>query len=269
MYNLLNHIFNCTKETIVVDEFTNFFANTSQQQQVECFTKFWQENDDAWIDDYEMDLNKCRNPFISIENKSIDLRPLLNDFMSKIQRIQFWKFMSNAVGRSVEKLVEHRMEALNNAVLLFSENLRKVGVNISHQELCSFISNNKSAIENRYLNCLEPKLPIEFKQGDDVIFWEHMENIYNIMHPYAPIKKNIASELVSNIVSSITQSTSADSNPMDSIQNILNPNILNQMASVMQAPGGLNNLLSSLMSVIGGTSDAGGLQDLMSSLVQK
>jgi hypothetical protein len=155
----------------------------------------------------------------------------------------------------VRQLDEIRMHQLNDASSLFSNILGSIGVDIQPENLKMFINANKSAIENRYLQCLEPKLSFQLDSKDDVdTFWSHMEIIYNLMNPYNKIKRNIASDLVSNIISKITSSENVS--PANLVGEIMSKDTLEQMATIMSAPNGLPNILSTLMTAIGNTNDS-------------
>jgi hypothetical protein len=195
MTNLLQFIVSCSFDPALNSEVARFFNNTTEQQQIACCNQFCIANNESWIGDYDMDLSNCPDPFLRIDNRTFDLRPLVNDFMSKKQTVVFWKIVSEQGGRSIHLLETQRNQQLNDAVGMFSNILGSVGVNIQPEELKMFIKSNKSAIENRYMQCLEPKLSIQLDTKEDVdAFWNHMEIIYNIMHPYNKISRNVASE---------------------------------------------------------------------------
>lgn len=231
------------------NEIDNFFANTTNEEIAISCNNFCVVNNDSWIADYELDMNKCADTCLHIGTRQLDLCTLTQDHMSKIQRQTFWRIVSELGGRALDVIENHRQAQLSEALQLFASNLKTIDVHIGVDDLRNFIASNREAIENRYLQCLQPKLNIPLNLKADVdTFWNHMEQIYNIMHPYNRIKRNIASDLVSNIVHKI--STSQSTSPTNLIGEIISNETLEQMAHIMSTPNGLPNILSSLMSVI-------------------
>lgn len=160
-----------------------------------------------------------------------DLVPFIQlfDSQSKGKGIppQFGGYTDEQIGAQVELLKTNSVGFdIVKAVVGFSNDLTKIGIDMPAENLFEYVLSNESAIRVRFLTKLEPKLSIG--ESDQKPFWEHMQTVWNLSNPENQINfvESSSYELANNIfgkVGSLSEMANINAeNPQQGIFEALN-----------------------------------------------
>ena len=234
------------------DAFVNTIGRaTTSEQQMMALLHFITENSSAWKSDMFMVIEKCKVKNIIITDEYVIKLDEIFDFLSEHDKQRFWIMVCMCVGRTSTAIAEKRMEMLQAAVSAFSSDLEKINFSVSHEDIMRLVTTNKSAISTRLVAKLNVNVPLE-KQNYEP-FWEHMENIYNILNPYDQIlfvsskSHNIISQIVDTV--SVAFNNSSEMNPQDILQTLLNQNIIKDLGRMLQ-DGDAGEIIADLLKAL-------------------
>lgn len=223
---------------------------TSVEQQMMALMRFITKNSAAWKSDMFMDIDKCKDKNIIITDGCVIKLDEIFKFLSEHDRQKFWIMVCMCIGRTSTAIAETRSIMLQAAVEEFSSDLEKINFSVSHDDIIQLVSTNTSAISTRLVAKLNVKVPLE-KQNYDP-FWEHMENIYNIMNPYNQIlfvsskSHNIVSKIVDTVSDAFNNGDGSELTPQTILQTLMNQDIFGELGKMMEG-GNAGEIISDLL----------------------
>lgn len=211
-------------------------AHLSDQEIYSCFEEFLAQNHSAWISHFEMDIDKCSVTSLSSRDFSLDLKLILG-LVTDVPA--FWATICQLGHRDPQTLQQNQDAAVYQALNDFCLDLSRIGVNMTPEELFKIVQDNKIAIELRMLEKLTVQIPLpENSRGQ---FWDHMESMFNLIHPYDQIcfQNNKNDQFVSTIMQKMNslgpELQSEQINPMDVINNIFSDKqFINSVGNIMK-----------------------------------
>lgn len=220
---------------------------------VQALTNFIAVNEDAWTSDTTMDLKKCITKKLEYSTFTIDLEQVF-EYVSAIEQKKFWIFVSIITNRNPDQIAQERQHQLNQAVQDFANDLSKIDVNMSPQDIVEYVQSNKEAIQTRFTTKLYPAIPLS--SSDYPHFWAHLEKIYNLLNPYDKIifQPNKSHQLVTNIfdkMNSMPNSEHENQAPQEILQHLLSSDIMQQVSELVKDGGvGITDFLATMVKAI-------------------
>ena len=261
--NLVYNNFCCFLDTITENkfDFTNHLNNIQFEIVKTTFQYFYEINQDALINDFEIEINNCKEKNLYFVNNNeiifqIELESILNMYFSNFNKNKFWHFFSIIADRDVKDLINKRNESINYAVNEFQNQLSSIGFLINQEDIYTKLL-NKDAIETKNFSLFPQELDFQILKFEEnsKAFWDHLKNIYNLINPYNKIKNTNSKEILSSIFNSVNSTIgNTTENPQNLIPglmgNIMNSNMFGKMEEIFKDKNGLEDLMKNILEMI-------------------
>lgn len=222
-------------------------------------------NNDAWIEDFYLDLNLCnvknfifRDPQTLQVVFQIDLANIFENFFSLFNKKKFWELFCKCIDRTIDSINYTKNKNKEIAIKDFQDQLERINVNISKEYIQNLFTKNniKEILKQKNFEMLDMNISntLLIHPTNANVFWQHLEAIYKIINPYE--KDNASKELISDIFQKVQDKCTDQENfnpqefIMETVSSLMNPSMIEKFTNIFNSPNGGQNLLTNVLSMI-------------------
>jgi hypothetical protein len=201
------------------------------------------QNDANWKNLTEMNLEKCSEKYIVMENGSFfNFEHILNS-IPKNEHGVFWTRVCEIINRNETSFAAQVADNVRISIEKFIGDMASYNNSLTVDFVTKFVLENVQAIRVRSfenLTCLLGNIA----ECDADYFWDHLSSIYNAMFPFEKMEPpNVISTLV-NSLSNVSESETFDIEQI--LKQIINPKTIGGLLKMIQEPDGLSTILAGL-----------------------